>query len=295
VHVIADQDLGDLREHIDWTPFFQTWRLNGKYPRIFDDAKVGAEARRLFDDAQVMLDEVVAAGSLRASGAWGLWPAAADGDDLVFFTDESRQAELARVPFLRQQRRSAGGRPNLCLTDFVAPRRSGVHDWVGAFVVTAGLGVDELVKRYEKDGDDYRAILMKSLADRLAEAFAEYVHLKLRREWWGYAADETLDHEALVEEKYRGIRPAPGYPACPDHVSKHALFKLLDATKATGAALTESCAIDPAASVAGWFFGHPQARYFGVGRLGPDQVADYATRVGLTNDEATAWLAANLD
>ncbi len=295
VHVIDNQDLGELRERIDWTPFFQTWRLNGKYPRIFDDARVGPEARRLFDEAQVMLDEVVAAGSLRASGVWGLWPAASDVDDLVFFTDESRQTELARVPFLRQQRRSSGDRPNLCLTDFVAPRRSGVPDWVGAFVVTAGLGVDELVQRFEKDGDDFRAILMKSLADRLAEAFAEHLHLKLRREWWGYAADETLDHDALVEEKYRGIRPAPGYPACPDHVSKLALFTLLDATKATGAALTESCAIHPASSVAGWYFAHPQARYFGVGRLAPDQVADYAARTGLTNEEATAWLAANLD
>ena len=199
------------------------------------------------------------------------------------------------MPFLRQQRQSAAGRPNRCLTDFVAPRDSGVADWAGAFVVTAGLGAIDLVRRYEQDGDDYRAILLKSVADRLAEAGAEWLHLKLRREWWGYAADETLDSEGLIAEKYRGIRPAPGYPACPDHVAKKALFALLDAQEATGCELTSSCAIDPAASVAGWYFGHPEARYFGVGRIGADQVADYAARVGLTLDEANAWLAANLD
>ncbi|MBK7772353.1 MAG: methionine synthase [bacterium] len=295
VHPLESPDLAALRALIDWTPFFQTWRLPGKYPRIFDDARLGVEARRLFDDAQVMLDEVISAGSLRCRGVWGLLPAAADGDDLVFYTDESRTNEHLRVPFLRQQRKSAAGRSNLCLTDFVAPVGSGVPDWAGAFVVTAGLGVTDLVKRFELDGDDYRAILAKSVADRLAEAFAEYLHLRLRREWWGYAADENLDSEGLVDEKYRGIRPAPGYPACPDHVAKKALFALLGAEAATGARLTESCAIDPAASVAGWYFGHPEARYFGVGRIGADQVADYAARTGLTNEEATAWLAANLD
>ncbi|MBK8166950.1 MAG: methionine synthase [bacterium] len=294
VHVVDRPDPAALRELIDWTPFFQAWRLPGKYPRILDDARLGVEARRLFADAQVMLDEVLAAGTLQARGAWALLPAAADGDDLVFYTDESRTAERARVPFLRQQRRSAAGRPNQCLVDFVSPR-GGAPDWAGAFVVTAGLGAAELAHRYEQEGDDYRAILLKSVADRLAEAFAEYLHLRLRREWWGYAADEVLDREGLIAEQYRGIRPAPGYPACPDHVAKRALFALLGAEQATGCRLTESCAIDPAASVAGWFFGHPEARYFGVGRLGPDQVADYAARVGLGLEEATAWLAANLD
>ena len=295
VHVIEAPDMAVLRDLIDWTPFFQTWRLPGKYPRIFDDARLGVEARRLFGDAQELLDQALAAGALRARGVWGLLPAAADGDDLVFFTDESRAIERARVPFLRQQRKSAAGRPNLCLTDFVAPRGSAVPDWAGAFVVTAGLGTADMVRRFEAEGDDYRAILLKSLADRLAEAFAEYLHLQLRRQWWGYAADESLDSEGLIAEKYRGIRPAPGYPACPDHVAKRALFAMLDAEAATGAALTESCAIDPAASVAGWFFGHPESRYFGVGRIGTDQVADYAARAGLTVEETAAWLAPNLD
>ena len=295
VHVVEVPDPAVLLPYVDWTPFFQAWRLPGKYPRVLDDARLGAEARRLFGDARELLDGVLADGSLRARGAWALLPAAADGDDLVFFADESRTAERARVPFLRQQRRSAAGRPNACLVDYVAPRDSGVPDWAGAFVVTAGLGAAELVRRYEQDGDDYRAILLKSVADRLAEAFAEWLHLRLRREWWGYAADEALDNEGLIAEGYRGIRPAPGYPACPDHVAKRALFALVDAGTATGCELTGSCAIDPAASVAGWWFGHPEARYFGVGRLGADQVADYAARAGLTVDEATAWLAANLD
>jgi 5-methyltetrahydrofolate--homocysteine methyltransferase len=295
VHIVDAPDLAALRALIDWTPFFQAWRLPGKYPRVLDDARLGVEARRLFADAQEMLDQVLADGTLRARGVWGLLPAAADGDDLVFFTDESRTAERARVPFLRQQRQSAAGRPNLCLTDFVAPRNSGVADWAGAFVVTAGLGATDLVREFERQGDDYRAILLKSVADRLAEAFAEWLHLRLRREWWGYAADETLDNEGLIAEKYRGIRPAPGYPACPDHVSKRALFALLEAGAATGCELTESCAMSPAATVAGWWFGHPEARYFGVGRLGVDQVADYAARTGLTVEEATTWLAANLE
>ena len=294
VHAVAQPDLAELRALIDWTPFFQAWRLPGKYPRVLDDARLGAEARRLFGDAQAMLDEVLTAGTLQARAAWALLPAASDGDDLVFFTDESRTAERLRVPFLRQQRKSAAGRPNLCLVDFVAPK-GGVADWAGAFVVTAGLGAADLVKKYEEAGDDYRAILLKSVADRLAEAGAEWLHLKVRREWWGYAAGEALDNEGLIAEQYRGIRPAPGYPACPDHVAKKALFALLDAEAATGCALTTSCAIDPAASVAGWYFGHPEARYFGVGRIGPDQVADYAARAGLTLDEANDWLAANLD
>jgi 5-methyltetrahydrofolate--homocysteine methyltransferase len=294
VHAVEQPDLAALRGLIDWTPFFQAWRLPGKYPRVLDDARLGQEARRLFGDAQAMLDEVLDSGALRARGVWGLLPAASAGDDLLFYTDESRSEVRARVPFLRQQRRSAAGKANFCLVDFVAPV-GGAPDWAGAFVVTAGLGAADLVRRYEADGDDYRAILLKSVADRLAEAFAEHLHLRLRREWWGYAAGEDLDNEGLIAESYRGIRPAPGYPACPDHVAKRALFALLGAGEATGCSLTESCAIDPAASVAGWYFGHPEARYFGVGRLGHDQVADYAARAGLGEDEAAAWLAANLD
>ena len=295
VHVLQDFDLEELRPYIDWTPFFHTWRLPGRYPRIFDDPEAGTEARRLMKDAETILDELIAGGELKASAVLGLFPAERDGDDLVLFRDEERTDELRRVPFLRQQRRSAGGRPNHSLVDFIAPRGSGLNDWVGGFVVTAGLGAGEAAARREADDDDYRSIMVKALADRLAEAFAEYLHLKVRREYWGYAPDEVMANEELIEEKYRGIRPAPGYPACPDHLAKKFLFELLDAQENTGVTLTESCAMDPAASVAGWYFSHPQSRYFGMGRIDHDQVKDYAARVGISEDEAAGWLAANLD
>jgi 5-methyltetrahydrofolate--homocysteine methyltransferase len=293
-HLIEDQDLQELRGTIDWTPFFHTWRLPGRYPKILDDAEVGGEARRLFDEAQEMLDQFIAQGRLRAKAAWGLFPAARDGDDVVLYTDESRGEVLERVPFLRQQRRSAAGKPNFSLADYVAPA-GGRPDWLGAFVVTAGLGADDIATAYEKDGDDYRAILAKALADRLAESYAEHLHRRVRREFWGYAPEENLDNEALIAEKYRGIRPAPGYPACPDHFAKKQLFRLLGAEQGIGVRLTENCAMHPAASVAGWYFSHPEARYFGLGRVAADQVADYARRTGQTEDEAAAWLAHNLD
>jgi len=294
IHVLEDFDLEHLRPYIDWTPFFHTWRLPGRYPRIFDDPEAGTEARRLMEDAQAILDELIAGGELKATGILGLFPAERDGDDLVLFTDDQRTSELRRVPFLRQQRRSAGDRPNHSLVDFVAPRGSGLRDWVGGFVVTAGLGAREASARREADDDDYRSIMVKALADRLAEAFAEYLHLQVRRDYWGYAADESLANEELIEEKYRGIRPAPGYPACPDHLAKKFLFELLDAEAKTGVVLTENCAMEPAASVAGWYFSHPRSKYFGMGRIDGDQVADYAARAGISEKEAAAWLVANL-
>ncbi len=295
VHVLADFDLQKLRPYIDWTPFFHTWRLPGRYPQILEDAEAGTEARRLMKDAESILDELIAGGELKAAGVCGLFPAEREGDDLVLFTDESRSVELRRVPFLRQQRRSAGSRPNHCLADFVAPRGSGLKDWVGGFVVTTGLGAREASAKREADDDDYRSIMVKALADRLAEAFAEYLHQQVRREYWAYAPDENLNHQALIREEYRGIRPAPGYPACPDHLAKKFIFELLAAEENTGAVLTENCAMEPAATVAGWYFSHPEARYFGLGRIDNDQVADYAARAGISVEESAAWLAPNLD
>ena len=294
VHVLPDFDLNELRAYIDWTPFFHTWRLPGRYPRILEDAEVGAEARRLMNDAEIILKELIADGELKAAAVLGLFPAESDGDDLVLFSDDHRSTELRRVPFLRQQRRSAGDRPNHSLVDFVAPRGSGLKDWVGGFVVTAGLGAREASARREADDDDYRSIMVKALADRLAEAFAEYLHREVRCGYWGYDPDEGLRNEDLIEEKYRGIRPAPGYPACPDHLAKRFLFELLDAEAKTGVVLTENCAMEPAASVAGWYFSHPQSHYFGLGRIMRDQAADYAVRAGISEEEAAAWLAANL-
>jgi 5-methyltetrahydrofolate--homocysteine methyltransferase len=294
IHVLEDFDLEKLRPYIDWTPFFHTWRLPGRYPQILDDPEVGPEAKRLMNDAETILDELIAGGELKAAAVLGLFPAERDGDDLVLFSDEQRSVELRRVPFLRQQRRSAGDRPNHSLVDFVAPRGSGLKDWVGGFVVTAGLGAREASARREADDDDYRSIMVKALADRLAEAFAEYLHREIRRGYWGYDRDESLDNEELIKETYRGIRPAPGYPACPDHLAKRFLFELLDAEAETGVVLTENCAMEPAASVAGWYFSHPQSHYFGLGRINRDQVADYAVRAGISEEEAAAWLAANL-
>ncbi len=294
LHVFEDIDLSGLRDFIDWTPFFHTWRLPGTHPSIFDNPDAGPEARRLFDDANSMLDQMIADNSLRARAVVGLFSAANDNDDLVFYKDVQRTAELARIPFLRQQRYSASGRANLSLVDFVAPLGFDIPDWAGAFACTAGLGAAELSEQFKIAGDDYQAIMVKAVADRLAEACAEWLHLKVRRRLWGYAPDEP-DTTDLIAEDYQGIRPAPGYPACPDHFAKKALFTLLGVEKNAGLSLTESCAMEPAASVSGWYFSHPEARYFGIGRLGRDQVADYGRRCGIGEDEAARWLAANLD
>ena len=282
-----------LVEFIDWSPFFLTWELKGKYPRILDDATVGREAKQLFHDANKLLELIIANNSLEARGVYGFWPAASAGDDLVIFSDESRQGELARFHTLRQQWQRKGQTRFLALADFVAPLETRRRDYLGAFAVTTGLGVDELVARYQADHDDYSAIMVKALADRLAEAFAECLHAQARKDW-GYGAAENLSNEEMIAEKYRGIRPAPGYPACPDHTEKRTLFELLDASRAAGIHLTESCAMIPASSVSGWYFAHPESRYFAVDRIGRDQVEDYARRKGMSTGEVERWLAPNL-
>ena len=284
--------LDEIARYIDWTPFFQTWELKGRYPDILRDPAVGTEATKLFRDAQALLERIVREGLLTARGAVGLYPAnAIEGDDIEIYSDESRHGVRAVLRMLRQQNEKPPGRPNLALSDYIAPKASGVADWIGAFAVTTGHGVDELVKEFEAKHDDYNAIMAKALADRLAEAFAERLHQRVRQEFWGYAKDEALPNEDLIAEKFRGIRPAPGYPACPDHTEKRTLFELLDVTERTGIALTESCAMWPAAAVSGWYIAHPDAHYFGVGRIGKDQVTDYARRKGMTLKETERWLA----
>ncbi len=286
-------DLDELARRIDWTPFFRAWDLKGKYPDILTDSEVGSEATSLHEDALALLRRIRREGLLAARGIVGLYPANADGDDIVLYTDESRSERLAVFPCLRQQFRKPGGRPNLSLADFVAPACSGIRDYVGAFVVTAGEGVAELCARFEAAGDDYQSILAKALADRLAEAFAERLHERVRSEFWGYSAGESLTNSQLVAEEYDGIRPAPGYPASPDHSEKRTLFRLLGAER-IGVSLTESCAMMPAASVSGLYIGHPDSFYFGVGRVGRDQLEDYAGRKGMAVDEAEQWLRPNL-
>jgi 5-methyltetrahydrofolate--homocysteine methyltransferase len=291
--LLDDFPLATLREFIDWSPFFQTWELKGKYPRIFEDEYVGAEAKRLFDDAQTLLDEIVKTKLLTARGVYGFWPAASNGDDILLYTDESRSKELCRFHGLRQQWERKGQDTFYSLADFIAPIESGRKDYLGGFAVTTGLGCDELSAKYLKDHDDYNSIMVKALADRLAEAFAEYLHQQARKDW-GFGKSENLSNVDLIDEKYRGIRPAPGYPAQPDHTEKKTLFNLLDATKQTGITLTEHYAMHPAASVSGLYFGHPQARYFAVDRVSHDQVVDYARRKGISVAEVEKWLAANL-
>jgi 5-methyltetrahydrofolate--homocysteine methyltransferase len=290
---LEDFPLKRLVEYIDWSPFFLTWELKGKYPKIFDDPTFGESARKLFDDAQELLGQIVAGKLLRARGVYGFWPAASEGDDIVLFADESRAKQVARLHTLRQQWQRKGQTSFLALADFVAPLESGRKDYLGAFAVTTGHGSDELVARYEADHDDYNAILVKALADRLAEAFAECLHRAARIDW-GYGAQEKLSKDDLVAEKYRGIRPAPGYPACPDHTEKKTLFELLDAPAAAGIELTESFAMIPASSVSGLYFAHPAARYFSVDRIDRDQVADYARRKGTSVAQVERWLAPNL-
>ena len=289
-----DYPLGDLVSRIDWSPFFTAWELRGAYPAILDDDVVGEEARRLLRDAEAMLARIVDEKLLRARAVVGLFPANADGDDIEVYTDESRREVRMVIHCLRQQMQKPPSRPNSCLADFVAPRGRGIADYVGGFAVTAGIGVDKLAAAYEADHDDYNSILVKVLADRLAEALAERLHERVRKELWGYAADETLDNEALIHEAYRGIRPAPGYPACPDHTEKGPLFELLDAPAHTGLALTESFAMFPTAAVSGFYFSHPQSAYFGVGRIGRDQAEDYARRKGMELATIEKWLSPNL-
>ena len=293
--VFDTYDLADLAACIDWTPFFRTWELAGKYPDILTDPVVGATATSLFADAQEMLAQIVAEKWFEPRGVIGFWPANRIGDDdIELYADSARTQVLNTVHTLRQQMLRTNGRPNFALADFVAPKDTGLADFIGGFTVTTGDTIDAIAKRYEQANDDYNSILVKALADRLAEAFAERMHQRVRTEFWGYAPDEALSNEDLIAEKYRGIRPAPGYPACPDHTEKTTLFALLDAEKNTGVALTEGFAMWPASSVSGFYFSHPEARYFGVGKIERDQVEDYARRKGMTLDEAERWLSPNL-
>ena len=287
--------LSDLIDWIDWSPFFAAWELHGAFPAILDDPKVGKSARPLYEDGRRLLDRIVAEKSLGARAVVGIWPANSVGDDIEIFGDEAGAELRAVVHTLRQQMEKPPGRPNVALADFVAPRSFGVVDYLGGFAVTAGIGAAELAAGFEAADDDYHAIMSKALADRLAEATAEFVHARVRRELWGYATNEALDNSALIREEYQGIRPAPGYPACPDHTEKGTLFALLDAEARAGISLTESFAMLPPASVSGFYFWRPEAHYFGLGRIGHDQLEDYARRKGWSVDEATRWLAPNLD
>jgi 5-methyltetrahydrofolate--homocysteine methyltransferase len=283
LHVFDDWDLADLRQYIDWTPFFRAWELAGTYPAILDDRIVGESARGLHVDAQEMLDRIIGEKWLTARGVAGLWACRREGDDVVL-------EDGTRLPFLRQQIAKREGRANMCLADFVDP----AGDWIGGFAVGIH-GIDEHIARFKAGHDDYNDILLKALADRLAEAFAEALHLRVRTDLWGYAAGEQLTNEALIREQYRGIRPAPGYPACPEHSLKTTLFELLGATEKTGITLTESFAMLPTSAVSGFYFGHAQSEYFGVARIGPDQVAEYAARRGIELQQAERWLRPNLD
>jgi 5-methyltetrahydrofolate--homocysteine methyltransferase len=291
--VLDDFSLATLRDYIDWSPFFLTWELKGKYPRIFEDPQLGEAARKLFEDANELLDRIIDKKLLTARGVYGFWRAASDGDDIIVYADDSRRQEACRFHALRQQWERKGQSAFYSLADFIAPRDSGREDYIGAFAVTAGVGADELARKFECEHDDYNAILAKALADRLAEAFAEYLHAQARRDWT-YGMEETFSNDELIDEKYRGIRPAPGYPAQPDHTEKWALFKLLDAERATGIQLTDSLAMHPAASVSGLYFAHPQARYFAVDRISKDQVEAYAQRKGMSVTDMERWLSPNL-
>ena len=290
-----DFPLTDLVDYIDWTPFFQTWELAGRYPRILTDEVVGDAATKLFADAQEMLKQLISEKWISANGVVGIWPANAIGDDVELYTDESRTQVASVVHSLRQQSKKAASVANLALADFVAPKETGLQDYMGGFAVTAGLGIEKKIAEFEADHDDYNSILLKALADRFAEAFAEKLHEVVRKETWGYEPNEKLSTEELVREKYRGIRPAPGYPACPDHTEKPELFKLLNATSLTGMTLTDSLAMMPASSVSGWYFSHPESKYFGLGKIEKDQVEDYAERKGMELKQVERWLGPNLN
>jgi 5-methyltetrahydrofolate--homocysteine methyltransferase len=316
VKYFQDYSLAEIAKYIDWTPFFSTWQLSGKYPRIFDNETVGQEARKLFNDAQVLLQEIIDQKLLTAKAALGFFPANALGDDIILHDfvesvqevpcekhgshahasfsiqrkDETSDSK-AWLHHLRQQGQKSASLPNRCLSDFVAPLSTGETDFVGAFAVTTGIGIEALLAKYEAEHDDYNSIMVKALADRLAEAFAELMHERVRREYWGYAADEALSNEELISEKYQGIRPAPGYPACPDHTEKKRLFELLDAEKQIGIVLTESYAMYPVSAVSGFYFSHPESTYFGLGKIAKDQVVDYAARKGMPLEEVERWLS----
>ena len=305
IQVFDDMPLDFLRPYIDWTPFFHTWEMKGSYPKILDDPDKGTEAKKLFDDAQTMLDQIIEQRWLKARAIVGLWPAnSINDDDIEIYEDDSRKKVKMTLNHLRQQTQRPPGKPNRCLADFVAPKETGKQDYVGGFVVTTGLGIEEHIERFEKDHDDYHSIMLKALADRLAEAFAEHMHDRMRHINWGYEPNgwtpdyglksENFDSNKLVREEYQGIRPAPGYPACPEHTEKLKLWELLDAETHTGVKLTDSMAMWPAAAVSGWYFSHPESSYFAVGKINRDQVEDYAKRKGMSVAEVERWLGPNL-
>lgn len=295
VHVFNDVTFDTLRPYVDWSPFFYTWGMLMKYPQIFDDETRGEEARKIFNDAQKMIEFFIKDGRVRPRGVIGLLPAASTGEDIIIYTDEARTKELSRMIGLRQQVKKKDGKAHYCLSDFIAPVESGKKDWLGVFAVTAGDGLEDIVKEFEAKNDPYSSMMAKAVADRFAEAFAEYMHAQVRKVYWGYAQDETLDVDAMIEEKYRGIRPAPGYPACPDHTQKILIWDLLKVKENTGIILTESLAMWPASSVSGWYFSHPDSYYLGVNNIGRDQLEDYVRRKGMPLAEAEKWLAPILD
>ena len=297
VQVIEDLDLKELLPFLDWTPFFQSWELHGKYPAILEDEVVGTQAQELFGDAQEMLQQILKEKWFVAKAVYGLFPAntSENSDDIEVYTDNTRTEVLETLLTLRQQGKKGVGKPNIALSDFVAPKNTGLQDYVGGFCVTTGFGVEEIASQYQNNLDDYNSILVKALGDRFAEAFAEYLHNKIRKEFWGYASSENLSNEALIREAYQGIRPAPGYPACPDHTEKRTLWRLLDVEKNIGVTLTESLAMWPTASVSGLYFSHPQSRYFGLGKITKEQVHDFARRRGFTKEVAERWLQPNLN
>jgi 5-methyltetrahydrofolate--homocysteine methyltransferase len=286
--------LATLADYIDWSPFFQTWELSGRYPKILTDEIVGKEAQNLLHDAQAMLKQIIDEKWLTARAVIGFFPANSQEDDIILYTDENKTAILETLHHLRQQNIKAPGQKNYCLADFVAPIDSNKMDYIGGFAVTAGIGIETKLAEFEQDHDDYSSIMLKALADRLAEACAEYMHQQVRKVHWGYAGDEAHDNESLIGESYQGIRPAPGYPACPDHTEKGKLFALLNVTQNTSIELTESYAMTPTAAISGWYFAHPEARYFNVGKIAEDQLQDYARRKGMTEDVAKRWLTAHL-
>lgn len=295
VTVLDELDLNEVRKYIDWTPFFMTWQLSGKYPLILKHEVIGGEATKLFNDANAMIDDVINNKKLTAKAVFGLFPAERQQDDLIVFADDERSEKLMRLHQLRQQSKKPVGQYNRCLADYVADKASGVKDYMGAFAVSAGFGCDDLVKEYDAQHDDYNSILAKAVADRLAEAAAEYLHEKIRKEYWGYAPDEAFDNDALIREQYQGIRPAPGYPACPEHTEKGLLWKLLNVQENIGMELTSSFAMWPGAAVSGWYFAHPDSKYFAVAKVAKDQVLDYAARKEMTIEQAERWLSSNLD
>jgi 5-methyltetrahydrofolate--homocysteine methyltransferase len=294
IQTFDDYPLNELLGYVDWMPFFNAWEFAGKFPDILSDPTVGEAASNLYDDARRLLKQVIGEKWLKARAVLGLFPANSVGDDVELYTDETRTEVAMRVSFLRQQKGKAQGQPHECLADYVAPKSSGVRDYFGAFAVTAGIGIEEHVARFEKAHDDYSSIMLKALADRLAEASAEHFHERMRREFWGYAGQEVLTNQQLIQEEYRGIRPAPGYPACPDHTEKGKLWKLLDVERNAGIKITESYAMYPTAAVSGWYIGHPDSRYFAIGKIDKDQVTDYAQRKGASVAEVEKWLSPNL-